>query len=371
MEKVKVGIIGTGTISGIYLEAPKKFSILDIVAVADIDIERAREKAAEYQVEKVYTVDEMLADPEIEMVINLTIPKAHMQVTMDALEAGKHVFVEKPLTIEVEEGRKVLELAEKKGLRVGCAPDTFLGGSLQTCRKLIDDGWIGQPVAATGFMLGAGPEGWHPNPDFYYQKGGGPMFDMGPYYITAMIHLLGPIKRVTGSAQISFPERTVTRAEDYGRKIPVETPTHVTGILDFESGAVGTLITSFDVKGGTSLPCMEIYGTLGTLSVPDPNNFGGTITIRRAGENQFTEVPLAYGYSENSRGIGAADMAHAIRSGRPHRASGHLALQVLETMHAIHESSQAGKHMEIQHACERPASYPVGFSQDRQDLFDK
>jgi predicted dehydrogenase len=370
MEKVKVGIIGTGTISGIYLEAPKKFSILDIVAVADIDIERAREKAAEYQVEKVYTVEEMLGDPEIEMVINLTIPKAHAQVTMAALNVGKHVFVEKPLTIEVDEGKEILELAEKKGLRVGCAPDTFLGGSLQTCRKLIDDGWIGKPVAATGFMLGAGPEGWHPNPDFYYQKGGGPMFDMGPYYITAMIHLLGPIKRVTGSAQISFPERTVTRAEEYGRKIPVETPTHVTGILDFEGGAVGTLITSFDVKGGTQLPCMEIYGTLGTISVPDPNNFGGTITIRRARENHFTEVPLAYGYSENSRGIGAADMAHAIRSDRPHRASGQLALQVLETMHAIHESSRYGKHMAIQHACERPAAFPVGFSQDRQDLFN-
>lgn len=167
MKKVKVGVIGTGTISGIYLEAPTKFSILDIVAVADLNLERAKEKAIEYNVEKVYTVEQMLAAPEIEMVINLTIPKAHYEVTLGALEAGKHVFVEKPLTIEVEEGKKLLELAEQKGLRVGCAPDTFLGGALQTCRKLMDEGIIGKPVAATGFMLGAGPEGWHPAPDFY------------------------------------------------------------------------------------------------------------------------------------------------------------------------------------------------------------
>lgn len=370
MEKVKVGIIGTGTISGIYLEAPTKFSILDIVAVADIDVEKAHEKAKQYNIEKVYSVEELLQDPEIEIVINLTIPAAHAEVTLAALDAGKHVFVEKPLTIEVEEGKKILEKAKEKGLRVGCAPDTFLGGALQTCRKLIDDGWIGQPVAATGFMLGAGPEGWHPNPDFYYQKGGGPMFDMGPYYITALIHLIGPIKRVSGSAQISFAERTVTRADDYGRKIPVETATHLTGILDFENGAVGTLITSFDVVGGTTLPCMEIYGTMGTLSVPDPNYFGGEISIRRAGESEFTKVPLAYGYSENSRGIGVADMAYAIKNNRPHRASGELALQVLETMHAIHRSSEEGKHIHIENECSRPEAFPVGFSKERQDLLN-
>ncbi|WP_078379047.1 Gfo/Idh/MocA family protein [Sutcliffiella halmapala] len=370
MEKVKVGIIGTGTISGIYLEAPEKFSILDIVAVADIDKEKAHEKAVQYKIDKVYTVEEMLQDPEIEIVINLTIPKAHAEVTLAALEAGKHVFVEKPLTIEVEEGKRILEKAREKGLRVGCAPDTFLGGALQTCRKLIDDGWIGQPIAATGFMLGAGPEAWHPNPDFYYQKGGGPMFDMGPYYLTAFIHLMGPIKKVSGSAIIPSPERMVTRAEDFGRMISVETPTHVTGILDFENGAVATLITSFDVMGGTQLPSMEIYGTLGTLSVPDPNYFGGTISIRRAGDAEFTTVPLAYGYSENSRGIGVADMAYAIRNNRPHRASGELALQVLETMHAIHRSSIEGKHISIENACTRPEAFPIGFSKERQDLLN-
>ncbi|WP_187443809.1 Gfo/Idh/MocA family protein [Sutcliffiella horikoshii] len=371
MKKVKVGVIGTGTISGIYLEAPTKFSILDIVAVADLNLDRAKEKAAEYNVEKVYTVEEMLADPEIEMVINLTIPKAHYEVTLAALEAGKHVFVEKPLTIDVEEGKKLLELAEQKGLRVGCAPDTFLGGALQTCRKLIDEGVIGKPVAASGFMLGAGPEGWHPAPDFYYQKGGGPMFDMGPYYLTAFIHLLGPIKRVTGSTQLAFEKRTVTREEDYGRQIPVETPTHVTGLLDFENGAVGTLITSFDVMGGTQLPCMEIYGTKGTLSVPDPNNFGGAIRVREMGAHDFKDVPLEYGYSDNSRGIGAADMAHAIRAGRNHRANGHMALQVLEVMHAIHESSVEGEHVHIENACSRPEILPFGLSQDNQELFEK
>ncbi|MCG1021681.1 Gfo/Idh/MocA family protein [Sutcliffiella horikoshii] len=360
MEKMKAGIIGTGTISGIYLEAPSKFTILDIVAVADLDIERAKIRAKEFQIEKVYTVAEMLEDPEIDMIINLTIPKAHYEVTLAALEAGKHVFVEKPLTLDVEEGRKVLELAKQKGLRVGSAPDTFLGAALQTCRKLIDDGAIGRPLGATGFMLNGGPEGWHPSPDFYYQKGGGPMFDMGPYYLTAFIHLLGPIKRVTGSAQSGFTERTVTRSEDYGRKLPVETPTHVAGILDFESGAVGTLVTSFDVFGGTEHPCIEIHGTKGTLSVPDPNNFGGTVRLREAGSHSFKETPLSHHYAENSRGIGAAEMAHAIKEGRPHRANGELALQVLEVMHAIHASSTKGVHVDIKNRCERPAALPMG-----------
>ncbi|QFT90528.1 1,5-anhydro-D-fructose reductase [Bacillus sp. THAF10] len=369
MQKMKVGIIGTGTISGIYLEAPAKFDILQIVAVADLDIERAKAKANDYHIEKVYSVEEMLADPEIEMIINLTIPKAHYEVTLAALNAGKHVFVEKPLTLEVEEGRKIVELAKQKDLRIGFAPDTFLGGALQTCRKLIDEGAIGRPLAATGFMLNSGPEGWHPAPDFYYQKGGGPMFDMGPYYLTAFIHLLGPISRVTGSAQSGYPERTVTREEDYGRKISVETPTHVAGILDFENGAVGTIITSFDVKGGTELPCMEIHGTKGTLSVPDPNNFGGVVRVRAVGEHEFKSVPLSHGYSENSRGIGAADMAHAIRANRPHRANGQLALQVLEVMHGIHESSIEGKHVHISHKCDRPAALPNGLSQENQHLF--
>jgi len=370
MDKVKVGVIGTGTISGIYLEAPKKFPILDIVAVADINLESANAKAKEYNIPRVLTVEELLNDPDIEMVINLTIPKVHAEINLKALEAGKHVFVEKPLAVELEEGKEVVELAKAKGLRVGSAPDTFLGGGIQTCRKLIDDGWIGQPIAATAFMMGGGPEAWHPNPDFFYQKGGGPMFDMGPYYLTALVNLMGPIKKVTGSAQKLFPERTVTRAEDFGRKIPVEIPTHVTGILDFDSGAVGTIVTSFDVKGGSNLPRIEIYGTNGTLSVPDPNTFGGPISIRRAGEQSFTEVPLAYGFTENSRGIGAAEMAYAIKNDRQHRANGDLALHVLETMHAIHQASREEKHVYIEHKCERPKGLTVGNPIDMADFLN-
>ena len=269
--KVKVGIIGCGNISGIYFQAGKTFDIIDIVACADLILERAEAKAKEFNIPKACTVQELLADPEIEIVINLTIPKAHAEICLAALEAGKNVHVEKPLAVTREDGQKILALAAKKGLRVGGAPDTFLGGGIQTCIKLINDGWIGQPIASTAFMTCHGHESWHPDPEFYYKVGGGPMFDMGPYYLTALIALMGPVKRVTGSARVTFPERTITSVPKYGTKIQVDVPTHVAGIMDFACGAVGTIITSFDVWS-SELPRIEIYGTQGTLSVPDPNS---------------------------------------------------------------------------------------------------
>lgn len=359
--KIKAGIIGTGNISGAYFNNGTKFDAMEVVACADLDVARAEAKGEEYGI-RGCSVEELLADPEIQMIINLTIPQAHAAVCIQALEAGKHVYVEKPFAVTREEAKQVLELAERKGLRVGSAPDTFLGGGIQTSIKLIEDGWIGTPIGATAFMMSGGHESWHPSPEFYYQKGGGPMFDMGPYYLTALVAMLGPITRVTGSARASFLERTIRSQPKYGQQIAVEVPTHVAGIIDFAGGPIGTLLTSFDVKGGSVLPRIEVYGSEGTLQVPDPNTFGGPIRICRAGSHEWSEIPLAYGYTENARGVGAADMAKAIQTGRKHRASGELAYHVLEAMHGFHDAAEQGIHYVMKSSCEKPASLPLGLA---------
>lgn len=352
--KSNIGIIGCGQISSIYLEAPRTFNILNIVACADLDMDRARAQASRFGVPNACTVDELLADPTIDIVINLTIPKVHAEVGMSVINAGKSVYAEKPLALNRIQGRALLDAAAAKKLRVGSAPDTFLGGGIQTCIKLINDGVIGTPVAATAFLMGHGPEHWHLDPDFYYQPGGGPMFDMGPYYLTALIAMMGPLRRVTGSTSIAFPERTITSKLKYGTKIIVNTPTHVAGILDFASGAIGTIITSFDIWHH-QLPRIEIYGTEGTLSVPDPNTFNGPVFVRLAQEQEWREVPLTHGHTKNSRGIGVADMAHAMQEGREHRANGDMAYHVLDIMQAIHESATEGKHIELTSTCTQPA----------------
>lgn len=354
----KVGIIGCGNISGIYLQAKEKFPILETVACADLDMDRAKAKAEEYGI-RAQTVEEMLGDDEIEIIINLTIPRVHAEIAGAAIENGKHAYSEKPLGLNREEGIELLAKAKSAGLRVGNAPDTFLGGGIQTCRKLIDDGWIGQPLAATAFMMAPGHERWHPDPEFFYKPGGGPMFDMGPYYLTALVNLLGPVRRVTGSTSMTRTVRTITSQPKYGQTIDVEVPTHVSGTLDFHNGAIGNVITSFDVWAA-SLPRIEIYGTQGTLSVPDPNTFGGPVRIRRAGADDWSEIPITHPYTENSRGLGVADMAQAIQSGRPHRASGELANHVLDIMCAVHDASNEGKHVELTTTCERPAPLPLG-----------
>lgn len=367
MNKLRVGIIGCGKISSIYFKNCKTYPVLEVVACADLNLARAQDSAEEFGVPKAYSVPELLNDPDIDLIINLTIPAAHASVCIQALEAGKHVYVEKPLAVTREEGRAILAKAKEKGLLVGSAPDTFLGGGIQTCIKLIEDGWIGTPVAASAFMIGRGHEHWHPDPEFYYAKGGGPMFDMGPYYLTALVAMLGPIRRVTGSAKISYPERTILSEPKRGQTIPVETPTHVAGILDFHSGAIGTLITSFDAFGGTTLPRIEIYGSEGTLLVPDPNTFGGPVQLRRHDAKDWQEVPLVHGYTENSRGLGVLDMAHAILGGRINRANGELAYHVLEAMHGFHDASDEGRHYVMQSSCERPAPMPLGLTAGQLD----
>lgn len=359
MNKVKIGIIGCGNISDIYLKnCTQVFDNLEVVACADLIHERAQAKAEQYNLAKACSVEELLRDPEIEIVVNLTTPDAHAEVCLAALKAGKNVYVEKPLAITREDGKKILELAKEKGLLVGGAPDTFLGAGIQTCRKLIDDGWIGEPIGATAFMVNHGHESWHPDPEFYYKVGGGPMFDMGPYYLTALIALMGPVKRVTGSVRITFPERVITSEPKYGTKITVDVSTHVAGIMDFESGAIGTILTSFDVWD-SQLPRIEVYGTTGSMIVPDPNTFGGPVYIKRAGDQDWIEMPLSHGYAENSRGLGVSDMARALREGGAHRANGQMMYHVLDIMHGFHDASQQGRHIELESTCQQPSPLPM------------
>jgi predicted dehydrogenase len=352
--KTSIAIIGCGNISDTYFKNCLEFG-LDIVACTDMDMSRAEAKAEQFEV-AARPLDEVFADSSIELIVNLTPPIAHAEISRAALNAGKHVYSEKPLATNRMDGAQLLELAQRKGLRIGCAPDTFLGGGLQTCRKLLDDGAIGEPVAAVAFMAGRGMEMWHPNPDFFYQPGAGPMFDIGPYYLTALVSMLGPVRRLTGSTRISFPERLITSQPLAGTKIKVNTPTHVTGILDFVSGPVVTLITSFDVWA-SNLPRIEIYGSEGSLSFPDPNTFGGPVQVKSAQDEEWQDVPLTHGHTEESRGLGVSDMTAAIRENRPHRANGEMAFHVLDLMQSFEEASISGKHIEIQSRCERPEAF--------------
>ncbi|NMA65199.1 MAG: Gfo/Idh/MocA family oxidoreductase [Clostridiaceae bacterium] len=368
MKKIKIGVIGCGIISEHYLNRlTNSFEMLEVKACSDLDFERAKKRSEQFNIENTYTVDEILSDQDIDIIVNLTIPEAHGEVCLKALNAGKHVYVEKPLSITREEAKQILSLAKDKNLLVGGAPDTFLGGGIQTCRKLIDDGWIGKPIAANAFMLTSGPETWHPDPEFYYKHGAGPLFDMGPYYLTALVSLLGPVEKVFASQKITFPERTITSTPKYGQKINVEVPTYSSGILNFKNGVIGNLITSFDVWG-TRLPSIEIYGSEGTLIVPDPNTFGGPVLIRRMGSNEWSNIPLLYGFADSYRGIGIADMACAIISDRKHRANVELAYHVLDIMHGFNDSAASDMPHIIESTCERPAAFPVGLSERNLDL---
>jgi predicted dehydrogenase len=353
MERVGVGIVGCGNISAAYLKAMVGFPILDVKGLADIDPAAAETRAREFGLRAV-PLDALFADPAIEIVLNLTVPKAHVPVGLRALEAGKHVYAEKPLGVLFEEGRRLLETATARGLRVGSAPDTFLGGSHQTSRRLVDEGAIGQAVGGTAFFMCPGHERWHPNPAFYYEAGGGPMLDMGPYYITDLVNLLGPVEKVAGFTTAPRQTRTITSEPRKGEIIPVHVPTHVAGMLSFACGAVVQIAMSFDVAGHGHAP-LEIYGTEGTLAVPDPNYFGGQIRHLAKG-GAWTDVATDMPYADaNYRSLGLADMAHALRSGRPHRASGELALHVLEVMEAIGKASERNAVITLTTRAERPA----------------
>ena len=360
MKKIKVGISGCGNISCIYLQnLTSTFVNTEVWAVCDILEERAVAAKEKYNVPHMFTIDEMLNCKDIQIVVNLTTPQHHYEICKRILESGKHAYVEKPLSLTVEQGMELKNLAAKNNLLLGCAPDTFLGAGLQTCIKAINDGLIGDVIGATAFMVCHGHESWHPDPEFYYDIGGGPMFDMGPYYLTALVSMIGPAKTVAGMTSVTFKQRTITSQKKFGKVIDVKVPTHVTGNIEFKNGAIATVITSFDVWGST-LPRIEIYGTRGTLLVPDPNTFGGDVKIRTYFEDEFKNVPLTHIYSENSRGIGVADMADAIQKNRKNLASGELACHVLEIMHAFHESSEKKAFIDLKTDCERPRALDLG-----------
>lgn len=349
-----VAMIGVGSISGIYLQnLTHLFEDVRLLGVCDLVRERAAAAQEQYGVPKLYEhMGEAFADPQVDIILNLTRPHEHLEVSREALLSGKHVYTEKPLGADWQEGQALFALAAEKGLRICGAPDTFLGAGIQTCRKLIDDGYIGEPVGAAAFMICRGHEGWHPDPAFYYQRGGGPMLDMGPYYVTALINLLGGVQSLSGETRTSFPQRLITSRPKAGEVVQVEVPTYVTGTMQFESGALGTIFTTFDVHS-TSQARFEVYGSKGTLILPDPNTFGGPIRLLRPETGEYLEMPLVFGYSENSRGLGLADMASALEKGREARADAQQLLHVLEIMTGFERSSDAGKRLALETTYQR------------------
>ena len=351
---VRVGLIGCGTISDIYLtNGTRRYAGYEIVAVADLMRERAEEKAAQYGIPRVLTPDELIADGEVEVVLNLTIPEVHYELNRAALEAGKAAYCEKPLAIDPADGRALVDLAASKDLLIGGAPDTFLGAGIQTCRRLLDEGAIGTVVGAAACFASHGNEHWHPNPDFSYRHGGGPQFNLGPYYLTALVSLLGPVSRLASNARISFPTRTISSQPRAGETITVETPTFLNAVLDFASGPVASITATYDVWA-TERPKIEIYGSEGTLSVPDPNTFGGPVRLYRQSTRAWEEVPLDGGFADNSRGLGLADFANALREGTLPRASGTMMSHVVELMQAMETSSEAGQFISPESTMIRP-----------------
>ena len=356
----RIGIIGCGNIAPVYLRTLAELQWVDVTVFADDAPERAKGLAEDHvrivgptRAGRATSVEGLLADPEVDAVVNLTPAHVHASVSRAILKAGKAVFSEKPLAVTFDEGRGLIDLAQKRNLRFGCAPDTFLGAGLQTARDAIDRGMIGEPISANAFMLGFGPEWWHPNPEIFYGPGAGPLFDMGPYYLTALTHLLGPARSVYGSARIGIEDRVIHAKGRVGDVVKATTPTHVSSIIEFASGASATLVTSFDVKA-SRYRNIEIYGTEATLSVPDPNTFGGPVQLRSIIASDWRDVPLKKPTIPQQRGIGLADMLSATTAGRPHRASSDLALHVLEQMTSILRSSDEGRRIALTTTCDRP-----------------
>jgi predicted dehydrogenase len=370
MEPLTVGVIGCGTISDAYLTGAARSQLIRVKSCADLNPEAARTKAKEHGIEAV-SVDALLGDPAIDIVINLTVPLAHGPVSRQIITAGKHVYSEKPLAARFGEGQALMLAAAGRGVRVGCAPDTFLGASHQACRRTIDAGLIGRPVGGAAAVLSHGMEHWHPNPEFFFKRGGGPIHDVGPYYVTQLVNLLGPVTRVTAQASIGCLTRTVSSEPRSGQVIDVEVATTVNGVLSFASGANVALSASWDVWKHQRLP-FEIYGAEGSLLVPDPNFFGGEPQIsERNSDWQALDISAhPFGIANRTlrsgarvadyRIIGLLDMAAALRQGRVHRANGDLALHVLEVLDGFERSSVEGHHMMVDTPCERPEPLPLG-----------
>ena len=370
MTPVTLGLIGCGNISDAYFTGAARSRLVRIKACADLRPEAAQAKAAQHAVVAM-SVEQLLADPEIEIVINLTVPQAHATVAQQVLAAGKHVYLEKPLAADFGDAQALLATAAARGLRVACAPDTYFGAAHQACRGAIDSGRIGRPIGGAVAVLSHGMEAWHPNPAFFFQRGGGPIHDMGPYYVTQLVNLLGPVARVAACATIGNPQRTITSQPLAGQVITVAVPTTVNGTLQFANGANVTMSASWDVWGHQRAP-IEIYGTEGSLLGVNPNFFGGQPQLcERDGAWQPLDIAAhAFGIDNqtlrsgakvaNYRVVGVLDMAMAIRQRRPHRASGELALHVLEVLDAFERSSLEGRHIGITTTAARPEAVPLG-----------
>ncbi|MET0303674.1 MAG: Gfo/Idh/MocA family oxidoreductase [Microbacteriaceae bacterium] len=358
-DTLNIGIVGAGVISGAYLAALPALPGVEIVAVADLDLERAAAVAAEHGI-RAMSVDELLADEGVDLVLNLTIPAAHAEVALAAIAAGKHVYGEKPLALDVAEARQVLDAARERGVVVGSAPDTVLGTGIQTARALLDAGAVGEPVAASVNWLSAGHESWHPNPDFYYQPGGGPLLDMGPYYLSALVTLFGPVARVSGATVRSDRDRVIGSGPRAGSPVPVDVETHITATVEHANGVVASVTVSFEVRASRA-PLFEVYGTEGSLAVPDPNQFSRPVEIWHRDRPEWVEAPASAGYVDAGRGIGVADLAGSLATGtRPARASGELGLHVLEVMEAILVAGREHRVVDIASTVERPEVVDLG-----------
>jgi predicted dehydrogenase len=348
----RVGIIGCGAIIAQYLANFRRLDQIDLVAVADLDPARAQAVADDYDGVRALSVDDLLAADDVDLVLNLTIPAAHAEVALKAIAAGKSVYGEKPLAATTAEARQVLEAAREMGVVVGCAPDTVLGTGIQTARKAIDDGLIGAPISATATMVTPGHERWHPNPDFYYQPGGGPLLDMGPYYVSALVTLLGPVVSVVGAASHTRNERTIGSGPRAGETVLVAVDSHVTGVLVHASGALSTLLMSFDAVKSKS-PNIEIHGEHGSLAVPDPNHFDGDVQVFALGADDWQTLPVSAGYVDSGRGFGIADLAATAPGSEP-RAGGQLAYHVLDVMESMLASARTGTAVLIKSTATRP-----------------
>ena len=367
--RVGVGVVGCGHVSLQYLEGFKTLPSVEVVGCFDVDRGQSQDRADAFGIPRIYkSLEELLEDQSVEIVLNITPPLVHFGITEAALGAGKHVFSEKPLAPTREQGRHLLDLAARHGVRLACAPDTFLGSGLQVSRKLLDDGWIGSPVGMSTFFLSNGVEHFHPSPAFFYGPAGGPLLDVGPYYLTALINLLGPVARVAASSRISFPERVITSPEQYGSRIQVQTPTYISSILEFESGIIGPLLATFDVQA-TRLPFIEVYGTTGTLSTTDPDLWSGHPQIRQYGEEEKAMLDLERNVPWTSfqssapitghRGIGVEELARGIIEDRPHRVTAEVAYHVLDIALSIFDAARSGAHADVESTCTPPAPLPL------------
>ncbi|MGW2261580.1 Gfo/Idh/MocA family protein [Streptomyces sp. NPDC001780] len=353
----RIGIVGLGVISRAYVETLANHPAVRITAVADLDAARATAVAAGISGAEAMTVERLLGDSDVQTVLNLTTPAAHAEIALGAIAGGKNVYGEKPLAATYRDGRAVVEAAAVAGVRVACAPDTVLGTGTQTARAAIDAGLVGRPLAALAVMVTPGHERWHPHPDFYYTDGGGPLMDMGPYYVSALVHMLGPVRAVIGASARLRGERVIGSGPRTGETIPVEVDTHVSAVLEHVGGALSTLTTSFDGTATTAVP-IEVHGETGTLAVPDPNRFDGETRHFELGGTDWRPLEPSAGYVGGARGLGLLDFV-TVDARRPARVGGDHALHVLETLRAVLRSSSEGRRVELTTSGNRPEPVPL------------